>query len=249
MQKYRGIFQNIRNALKRKIIRFGRHDKGSIAVEMAFILPIFASMAFLTYDAGTVYTQYKRGTRNYYAMGDILASQTKNVTCSQLDKIAELVYTSYETGNWARRLRSGGNDFTRNGALDFRFAIRVLRIIEDPLDGNKIKGRIEWSYWRHGRDMDRNNEPKPGEYVEVPDGLKIPGLEVVFVDGSLYIAPALNYLGVFDFNPSANRTHKIIKVDRYFPLRFISNLDLEFTLTDPLTEKCWVRGIPYLKLP
>lgn len=247
MGSYSGIFQRIRRVLKYKLDSFGRHDRGSIAVEMAFILPIFASMAFLTYDAGTVYTQYKRGTRNYYAMGDILASQTQNVTCSQLDKISELVYDSYEAGNWARRVREGTN-FTQNGALDFRFALRVVKMEKDPAD-QKIKGRIEWSYWRHGRDMNKPNEPKPGEYVEVPEGLQIEGLEAVFVDGSLYIAPALNYLGVFDFHPSADKTHKIIDVDRYFPLRFVTNLDLEYSLTDPLSKKCWVRGVPYLGLP
>lgn len=244
MSRHIGIFIWLRGLMKRKLIRFGRQERGAIAVEMAFILPIFAAMAFLTYDAGTVYTQYKRGTRHYYAMGDILSAQTQNVTCSQLDKMSELVYDSYAAGNWARRSRASGSNFTQNGALDFRFAIKVLHMTTDPAD-NKIKGRIEWAYWRHGRDMDTGNEDKPGDYVEVPEGLRIAGIEVVYVDGSLFIAPSLNYLGIFDFNPGANSTHKIIEVDRYFPLRFRTGLDIDYSNNDPLSDKCWVRGQSY----
>ncbi|WP_018688619.1 TadE/TadG family type IV pilus assembly protein [Ahrensia kielensis] len=245
MSSHKGVFQSLRGVLKHKLISFGRQERGAIAVEMAFILPIFAAMAFLTYDAGTVYTQYKRGTRNYYALGDIIAYQTANVTCSQLDKISEMVYQSYVSGNWARRVQVGRNDFTEDGALDFRFTLRVVNIDEDPVD-KKLKGRIEWSYWRDGHDMDDPGEPKPGDYIEVPEGLQIKGLEAVLVQGSLYVAPALNYLGVFDFDASSNETHKIIDVERYFPLRFVSNLDLDFSLKDPLSRKCWVKGVPYL---
>lgn len=245
MSRHKGIFQRLRSILKHKLISFGRQERGAIAVEMAFILPIFASMAFLTYDAGTVYTQYKRGIRNYYSLGDILAYQTEDVTCSQLDKISEMVYKSYVSGNWARREQAGRDDFTKAGAVDFRFALRLVKIDEDPVD-KKLKGRIEWSYWRHDHDMTNPNEPKPGDYIEVPEGLQIKGLEAVFVDGSLYIAPALNYLGIFDFNPSANETHKIIDVDRYFPLRFVSTLGLKYSFKDPLSQKCWTRSVPYL---
>ena len=243
MSSSQGIFIKFRRALKRKVVGFRSDAKGSIAVEMAFILPIFASMAFLTFDAGTVYTQYKRGTRHYYALGDVISSQTQNLTCSKLDKISELVYDSYANGNWARRPRPSGNDFTRNGALDFRFTLKVLKAELQP-NGN-IKGRIEWAYWRHTRDMDRANEKKPGDLINIPPGLQIDGLEFVHVDGALFIAPALNYLGVFDYNAAADKTHKQVPIDRYFPLRFITGLGLDYSADDPLTDKCWTKGISY----
>ncbi len=238
-----GIFIRFNRALKRKVLGLSRDVKGSIAVEMAFILPIFASMAFLTYDAGTVYTQYKRGTRHYYALGDIMSAQTTNVTCSQLDKISELVYDSYANGNWARRPRPSGNDFNRNGALDFRFAIKMINAELQP--NGKIKGRIEWAYWRHGRDMDTGSEKKPGELVNIPAGLQIDGLTFVHIDGALFIAPALNYLGVFDYHPSSSKTHKQVQIDRYFPLRFVPAVGLDYSVDDPLTDKCWTSGVTY----
>ena len=243
MSSSQGIFIKLRRALKRKVVGFGGDAKGSIAVEMAFILPIFASMAFLTFDAGTVYTQYKRGTRHYYALGDVISSQTQNLTCSQLDKISELVYASYANGNWARRPRPSGNDFTENGALDFRFQLKMIKAELQP--NGKIKGRIEWAYWRHTQDMDTSGGKKPGELTNIPAGLQIDGLEFVQVDGALFIAPALNYLGVFDYNASSSKTHKQVPIDRYFPLRFITGLGLDYSADDPLTDKCWTKGISY----
>lgn len=243
MSSSQGIFIKFRRALKRKVVGFGGDAKGSIAVEMAFILPIFASMAFLTFDAGTVYTQYKRGTRHYYALGDVISSQTQNLTCKQLDKISELVYDSYANGNWARRPRPSGNDFTSDGALDFRFQLKMIKAELRP--NGKIKGRIQWAYWRHSQDMDTSGGKKPGELINIPEGLQLDGLEFVQVDGALFIAPALNYLGVFDYNAASNKTHKQVPIDRYFPLRFITGLSLEYNDDDPLTEKCWTKEVAY----
>lgn len=243
MMPYQGIFLASKALLKSKIFKFSSSDRASISVEMAFILPLFAVMAFLSFDAGTVYTQYKRGSRHYYALGDVLSAQTQNVTCNQLDKISEVVYDSYAEGNWARRPRPSGNDFTKAGALDFRFALKLVKT-EKQAD-NSIKGRIQWAYWRHWRSMNRSSEDKPGDLVDIPEGLQIEGLEFVHVDGSLFIAPKFNYLGVFDYHPSSNKTHKEIEIDRYFPLRFMTGLNIDFDEDDPLDKRCWVLGQSY----
>lgn len=247
MTHYSGVFLKMKKLMKRKLIRFGGSERGTIAVEMAFILPLFASMAFLTFDAGTVYTQYKRGTRHYYALGDVLSAQNQNVTCSQLDKISELVYASYAAGNWARRPRPNGNDFNENGALDFRFAIKMLEVETRP--NGRIKGRIKWAYWRHTRDMDKPNEKKPGSFVNVPNGLRTPGLALIHIDGALFIAPSLNYLGIFDYHASTTQTHKQVPVDRYFPLRFMTGLSIDYADVDELSDKCWVEGETYPPSP
>ncbi len=209
---------------------FARGKRGAIAVEMAFILPIFFSFAFLTYDAGTVYTQYKRGVRHYYSLGDIISAQTQDLTCSKLDRIAELVYESYAAGNWARRPRPSGVDFNRDGALDFRFRLQMIRVVK--LANGQLRGYVEWDYRRD------TTLTSPGVNINVPAAMRIEGLRYVLVDGSLFIAPALNYLGVFDYHPAANQTHKSVAIDRYFPLRFVTNVGLTSTPTDPFTNKC-----------
>lgn len=220
----------LRERLERSLRSFSHNIRGAIAVEMAFILPIFFSFAFLTYDAGTVYTQYKRGVRHYYSLGDIISAQTQNLTCSKLDKIAELVYASYAAGNWARRPRPSGVDFDQNGALDFRFRLQMIRV--DRLANGSIRGFVEWEYRRD------TGQVNPGVYINVPAALRIEGLRYVFVDGNLFIAPALNYLGIFDYHPAANQTHKSVRLDRYFPLRFVPNVGLTSTVNDPFTTKC-----------
>ncbi|MEM1376149.1 MAG: TadE/TadG family type IV pilus assembly protein [Pseudomonadota bacterium] len=238
----------IRAFLKTKICRFGKNEGASITVEMAFILPIFAAMAFLTFDAGTVYTQYKRGSRHYYAMGDILSAQTTDLTCSRLDTISEMVYDSYAAGNWARRPEKGsGISFDSSGALDFRFVIRYVKVVRRP--NGSLRGEIQWIYFRTPNDMDTPGEKKPGELVNVPNGLRIEGLEYIHVNGRLFIAPAINYLGVFDYAPNnQNQTHKQMPINRYFPLRFVPALNLveDATNGDEFTEKCWDQS-PYIK--
>ncbi|WP_193174973.1 TadE/TadG family type IV pilus assembly protein [Oricola nitratireducens] len=220
---------------------FRKNTRAAIAVEMAFVLPIFIMLGFLSWDAATIYTQIKRGTKHYYSVGDVMASQTRDMTCSRLDKVAELVYSSYAAGNWARRPRPTGNDFTRDGALDFRYVIRVVTV-QDPATETvtgDLRGRVRWEYFRTPEDMDTESEVKPGELIDIPDGLRIAGQTYVQIAGRLWVAPAINYLGVFDFNPADNTvTHTQFDVVRFFPLRYVTSLGLDSSASDPMTDKC-----------
>lgn len=227
--------------LREKLAAFAANGRAAITVEMAFVLPIFISLGLLTWDAAVIYTQIKRGTKHYYSVGDVMASQTKDVTCKQLDKVAELVYASYAAGNWARRPRPSGNDFTRDGALDFRYVIRIVTVQDPALETvvGDLKGRVRWAYFRTPEDMDSDGEKKPGDLVEIPDGLRIPGQTYVQIAGRLWVAPAINYLGIFDFDPSNESvTHTQIDIERFFPLRYITALGLDYDVSDPLSDKC-----------
>jgi hypothetical protein len=227
--------------LSARALSFGRNCRASITVEMAFVLPLFISLGFLSWDAATIYTQIKRGTKHYYSIGDIVASQTDDMTCARLDKVSELVYTSYAAGNWARRVNAGGEDFTSDGALDFRYVIRVMTV-QDPVTETvtgDLQARIRWIYFRTPEDMDTGSEAKPGELVPIPSGLRVPGQTYVQINGRLWVAPAINYLGIFDFDPSnASVTHMQVDVDRYFPLRYTTAVGLDDSMSDPMTDKC-----------
>ncbi|MEN0002472.1 MAG: hypothetical protein AAF940_16475, partial [Pseudomonadota bacterium] len=127
--------------------------------------------------------------------------------------------------------------FDRDGALDFRFIIRSVKVELRP--NGSYRGRIQWSYWRQPQDMDSENAKKPGDLISVPNGLRIDGLEYIMIDGNLFIAPAINYLGIFDYAPdNQNQVHKNMPINRYFPLRFVPSLNLVATVDDPMTEKC-----------
>ena len=222
-----------RRPFKRAAIRMRRlvgDVRGSVAVEMAFVLPIFASMAFLTWDAGTVYTQYNRSTSNLYSLGDIISTRTADLTCDRLDAIAELVYQSYAYGNWARRT-GAGMDFDADGALDFRFRLTMVRAETRP--NGSIRGRIEWEYVRAGR-----SARDAGRLIGIPDEMRIDGMRFLIVDGFIFLAPALNYLGIFDYHPSEGRTDGRFDMQQFFPLRFVPNVALVEEPGDLFDDKC-----------
>lgn len=210
--------------------RFAADARASVAVEMAFVLPIFATMAFLTWDAGTVYTQYNRSTSNLYSLGDIIATRTSDLTCDRLDSIAELVYDSYAYGNWARRT-GAGMDFDRNGALDFRFRITMVRAETRP--NGSVRGLIEWEYVRAGR-----SARDPGNYIRIPDEMQIDGMRFVIVDGFIFLAPTFNYLGIFDMDPDRGGSEGRFDLEQFFPLRFVPNIALVEEPGDRFDDKC-----------
>ena len=216
--------------MRRRAARFRRDRRASIAVEMAFILPIFASMAFLTWDAGTVYTQYNRSVSNLYSLGDIISTQRHSLTCDRLDLISGLVYNSYATGNWARRQRADGDDFNRNGAPDFRFIIRMIEAERQP--NGSVRGRVLWEYRRNG------GNANAGNLRSIPNPLRIEGMRFIMVEGNITVRPAMNYLGLFELDPQRNRVHKRIDIDRYFPLRFVPAIDLVENTGDRFDDKC-----------
>ncbi len=216
--------------LRARLHRFGRDARASIAVEMAFILPIFASMAFLTWDAGTVYTQYNRSVQNIYSLGDIVSTQRHSLSCDRMDLISQLVYESYADGNWARRQRSEGDNFNLSGAPDFRFIVRMMEAETRP--NGSIRGRVLWEYRRQG------GTANAGNLRSIPSSLRIDGMRFVMVEGNIIVRPAMNYLGIFELDPENNRVHKRIDIDRYFPLRFVPAIDLVATGADPYDNKC-----------
>lgn len=218
------------NRLSVRLCRFARDARASVAVEMAFVLPIFAAMAFLTWDAGTIYTQYNRATSNLYSLGDIISTRTNDLTCDDLDAISELVYDSYAYGNWARRTGTG-MDFDRAGALDFRFRITMVRAETRP--NGRIRGQIEWEYVRAGR-----SAREPGVYINIPDEMQIDGMRFVIIDGFIFLAPYFNYLGIFDMNPDSGRTDGMFDMQQFFPLRFVPNITLVEEPGDRFDDKC-----------
>jgi Flp pilus assembly pilin Flp len=228
----------------RKIIscfqRLGRDHSGAVTIEVAVLMPIMAVLIFVTFDASTVYTQYDRATKSYYSMGDLVASQTQDLTCSRLDTMAELVYASYAAGNWARNDRASGETFTKDGAPDFRFIVRVITVQNPATETVKgaLRGRVVWTYFRTYNDMTSKGEAKPGDLVDIPPGLRVPGVTMVQIHGRMFLSPTFNYLGAFDSSNNNSPVKNRLDMDRYFPMRFVPNLNLIAPAGDPMTAKC-----------
>lgn len=222
------------------VARFLRERKAAITVEMAFVLPLFMSLTFLSWDAAAIHTQIKRATKHYYSIGDIVSSQTFDLTCDRLDRISDLVYDSYAEGNWARRVAVDGENFDADGAPDFRFTIRVFTVQDPAVETvtGDLKGRLRWIYFRTPEDMDTAGEDKPGDLIDIPSGLRTAGITYVQIDGRLFVAPAINYLGMFDLDPEGEGLHMEKRINRYFPLRYTTALGLDETEEDPMTDKC-----------
>lgn len=214
-----------------QVRRLVRDTRAAVAVEMAFILPIFAAIVFLTWDAGTVYTQYNRSTSNLYSIGDLITTRTEDITCDQLDAMSELVYQSYAHGNWARRQRDDDADFTDEGAPDFRFVTRMIRVELQPT--GDLKGVVEWEYRRQ-----QGNVETAGELVDVPSEMEVDGMRYLDLTGNIRVAPALNYMGVFDYQPDSGETYLEVEIDSFFPIRFVPNVALIEKPSDRYDEKC-----------
>ena len=223
-----------RSFMRRNRARFRslvRETRGAVAVEMAFILPIFAALVFLTWDAGTIYTQYNRSTSNLYSVGDIITTRTEDITCDQLDALTELVYESYAHGNWARRTHEEGDDFGADGAPDFRFVVSMIRVEEQPT--GDLKGVVEWEYRRQQGDVEN-----AGEVIDIPTEMQVEGLRYLDLTGTIRVAPSINYLGVFDYQPETNETYLDVTMNSYFPLRFVPNVALVEASGDRYNDKC-----------
>lgn len=213
---------------KGPIVRFGKNSEGVAALEFALILPLLLGMCFLVFDTTAVMTQSKRATRHYYSLGDIVSSSAGDLTCGDLDKASELVYASYRHSNWARRVRNGDDQFTDNGALDFRFILSVVEAKSQ--DNGNVRGEVDWVFFRTNGIIQSDKGWRPGRKFNIPDGLQVPGTKFVRVEGRVYTKPLIGY--------KSDGSQKLKTVIRYFPLRFVNDVGLVEEPGDEYTDKC-----------
>ena len=218
-----------------RLRRFIRAKRASVAVEMAFVLPVFAIMTFATWDAATIYTQYSRATSNLYSIGDMITTRTQDISCGQLDRLSTLVYESYKHGNWARQRRVGnGSDFTKDGAPDFRFRVRMISVAKkNPSDAN-LSGKVEWAYRRMEGSVAGS---VPQASIDVPEGLRTQNTRYLELIGFIRLYPMTSYGGLFPTDPAIGRAFHEVEIVTYFPLRFVPNVALSPTPAAS-REKC-----------
>ena len=183
---------------------FSRSREGVVAVEGAILIPVFAIFMFAIYDFVSVYKQIQRAHEAYYAIGDMItAAPDGTITCDMLDRISEVAWTSYKTGNWAIT-DSADQTFPRGGSENFRFQIRGLRVLDllDPeANPNNLKARVEWAYHRTGSNIANEAGRVPGTLFGMPRELRAPGEFFVRVEGRIFAYALFGRLRVTDYLP------------------------------------------------
>lgn len=187
-----------------RMLRFMRSTRGAVAVEGAILIPVFAIFMFAIYDFVSVYKQIQRAHEAYYAIGDMItASPDGTITCDMLDRISEVAWTSYKTGNWAVT-DTVDQPFPRGGSENFRFQIRGLRVLDltDPdANPNFLKARVEWAYHRTGSHIGNEARRAPGTLFGMPPELRAPGEFFVRVEGRIFAYALFGRLRVTDYLP------------------------------------------------
>ena len=92
---------------------------------------------------------------------------------------------------------------------------------------------MEWEYRRQ-----QGNVETAGELVNVPSEMEVDGMRYLDLTGNIRVAPALNYMGVFDYQPDSGETYLEVEIDSFFPIRFVPNVALIEKPSDRYDEKC-----------
>lgn len=175
---------------------------GVVAIEGAILIPVFTILMFVTYDFVSVYKQMQRAREAYYAIGDMIsASSDGTITCDTLDRISEIAWSSYKTGNWALT-DTANQPLPRGGSENFRFQVRGLRVL-DPSDPeanpNNLKARVEWAYHRTGSNIANEARRAPGTLFGMPSELRSPGEFYILVEGRIFANSLFGRLGITDY--------------------------------------------------
>ena len=191
-------------SLLHRMSRFVRSNDGVVAVEGAILIPVFALLMLVTYDFVSVYKQIQRAREAYYAIGDMIsASSDGTITCETLDRISEIAWTSYKTGNWAIT-DTADQTLPRGGSENFRFQIRGLRVLDlsDPeANPNFLKARVEWAYHRTGSNIWNERRRAPGTLFGMPPELRSPGEFYILLEGRIFAYSLFGRLGISDYLP------------------------------------------------
>ncbi|HSO48516.1 MAG TPA: hypothetical protein VLQ68_11360, partial [Rhizobiaceae bacterium] len=129
--------------------RFVGDKKGSIAVESAFILPIYVVVFTFSFEAVAYIKLKERSEQVIYAMADVMTSQKANVDCTFLDNLGKLGWDMFRHGNWGSTVPVTN---TTNLSYD-EVPIWVLATtIETKASGAEATaaatGKVDWQYNR-----------------------------------------------------------------------------------------------------
>lgn len=220
--KVRHLVDKLPRGLTRLTARYRKSGKGAIAVEVALIAPILATIAFFSYDIAAVTKSRDRAQFTYYSLADTITSRTTNVTCDYLDLIGDLAYESFTTGNYASR-DGKQTELPVAGASDFKFQIRGLKVqdpaVDPSVNPNRLKAEIMWAFHRTGQTISARNGRKPGKIMNIPEEYRIPGEFLLLIEGRHFVRAPLNLFGAMNSTARINYTS-------FTSPRYLAEIDL-----------------------
>ncbi len=173
--------------------RFLGNKRGAIAVESAFIIPIYVVVFTLAFEAVTYIKLKQRSEQVVFAMADVVTSQTSDVDCEFLDNLGKLGWEMYRHGNWGSTVPAGNT----GDAGQEEVPIWVLAAtIQPDADGalNNATGAVNWHYKRANISapiVSQNNT------VSIPVQYYFPHEQLILVYGELRSTMPYNLFGLW----------------------------------------------------
>lgn len=189
----------------RRLLR--RSQSGTITVEFAMALPFLALMGLAGLDAAAIHKNATRGETATFSIGNTISSLEGDVSCAFLDRVADLAFESYVSGNWggqdgASGPQGGANDDNGSGGLQIEIrALKVLTPADPDYDPDNVQARLQWGYYvapvTFPSPPDPNDPREPGNLVDIPEPYQAEGEFFIEVSGAAYSDPLTGYLGIF----------------------------------------------------
>jgi len=183
---------------------------GTITTEFAFALPFLALMGLAGLDAAGIHKNATRGETAIFSIGNTVSSLEGNVSCTFLNRVADLAFDSYISGNWgaqegASDPQTGGNDDNGSGGLQIEIrALKVLTPADPDYNPDNVQARLMWGYYvapvTFPPSPDPNDPREPGNLVDIPEPYQAEGEFFIEVSGATYSDPLTGYLGIFHGN-------------------------------------------------
>lgn len=205
------------------IDRFNSNRTGSLAVEAALVIPIILSIGIVATDITGVVKSSNLASNAFYSFGDTISStNSEQISCRTLRRIAQLTYQAYLAGNWGNKsgIVAEETKLPRNGSDGFKLRARMLQVQElhEPhVDPSNLKAKVSWSFFRHP-DRIAGTGWEPNALVDISEEYQVPGEYYLHLEGSHLQSPIIGYLGIV--------SEQWTQSDLYFSLRNVPGLDL-----------------------
>jgi hypothetical protein len=185
-------------AIKRRMLgacpHFMRDGSGSVAVETAFIVPIYITIAIFAFEAVAYVKMAERSDQAFYAIGDVISNQRGAVNCVFLDNLAQLGYDMYRYGNWSSSDKEG-LDYTNATRGELSIWMLAATIQPKATPTALAKGTVNWEFRRTGAASISLTQAVSAAVI--PNEYYSPGEQLLVMRAQVNSKPPLNLLGLW----------------------------------------------------
>lgn len=177
------------------IIAFLRNANGAIAVESAFIIPIYVVVFTFSFEAVAYIKLKERSEQVIYAMADVITSQKKDVDCVFLDNLGKLGWEMFRNGNWGSTVPvTNTTNLSYNEVPIWVLATTIQTKAAGAEATAAAVGNVDWQYKRANLSAPIVSEDNK---VVIPYQYYAPNEQLFLVYGELKSTMPYNMFGLW----------------------------------------------------